>query len=100
MKLKNDKYRKTRGGYSRLLELRCSHCNAFLCLYQKDGSGVLKRLYVDRIYNPTKTDDKKFICNNCNKVIGNLGIYKKEHRPAYMLIPGSISKKTINLKKS
>ena len=100
MKLKNDKYRKSRGGYSRLLKIYCSQCDGFLCEYQKDGSGVLKRLYVDRIYNPIKTDDKKFICNNCHKVIGNLGIYKKEHRPAYTLIPGSISKKIINLKKS
>ena len=71
----------------------------FFCEYQKDGSGVLKRLYVDRIYNPIKTGNKKFICNNCNNVVGFLSIYKKENRPAYMLIPGSISKKITNLKK-
>jgi len=100
MKLKNDKYRKSRGGYSRLLKIYCSQCNEFLCEYQKDGSGILKRLYLDRMYKFVRTESKKLICNNCNKVIGNLGIYKKEHRPAYMLIPGSISKKLINLKKS
>lgn len=99
MKLKNDKYRKSRGGYSRLLKIYCSQCNEFLCEYQKDGSGVLKRLYIDRIYNPIITGDKKFICDNCNNVIGVLSIYKKENRPAYMLTPGSISKKIVTLKK-
>ena len=94
IKLKNDKYRKVRGGYSRLLELECSNCKSFLFNYQKDGPGILKRLYIDRIQNLEETD-KKLICKKCSKVLGNLGVYKKESRPAYILIPGSIAKKII-----
>ena len=96
MKLKNDKYRKVRGGYSRLLELRCSNCGTILFNYQKDGPGILKRLYIDRIQNLEETD-KKLICKKCSKVLGNLGVYKRENRPAYILIPGSIAKKIIKV---
>jgi hypothetical protein len=95
MKLKNDRYRKARGGYSRLLELRCSQCNSFLCEYQKDGPGILKRLYIDRIYKRGKGENRKLICGNCDKILGNWGMYEKENRPAFTLIPGSISKKII-----
>lgn len=67
-KLKNDKFRKTRGGHSRLLEIKCSSCSNMLCVYQKDGPGILKRMYVDRIYSPIKTNkDNNFICPGCNK---------------------------------
>ncbi|KKS56835.1 MAG: hypothetical protein UV23_C0035G0007, partial [Candidatus Nomurabacteria bacterium GW2011_GWF1_42_40] len=47
--LKRDKFRKARGGYARILEIRCEKCGHFLALYQKDGPGPLKRMYVDRI---------------------------------------------------
>lgn len=96
MKLKNDKYRKIRGGYSRLLELRCSNCKQFLFNYQKDGPGILKRLYVNRIQKLVNTD-KKLACGKCGKTLGNLGIYEKENRPAFILIPGAISKKIIKV---
>ena len=45
----NDKYKKVRGGYSRLLEISCEKCGSVLCHYQKDGPGILKRMYFDRI---------------------------------------------------
>ncbi len=35
--LKNDKFRHTRGGKSRLLSLACSHCQTHFGNYQKDG---------------------------------------------------------------
>jgi len=95
MKLKNDNFRKSRGGYSRLLEISCSSCDEKLFNYQKDGSGIIKRLYVDRIYGNVKGFSLK--CKKCNKLIGNLIIYKKENRPAYAIYLGTIKKKIIKL---
>jgi len=47
---KNDTYRKARGGYARLFAVSCATCGTHLFLYQKDGPGIVKRLYMDRIY--------------------------------------------------
>ncbi|MCL5746688.1 MAG: hypothetical protein M1277_00175 [Patescibacteria group bacterium] len=93
MKLKNDVYRKSRGGYSRLLEIRCSSCNEKLFDYQKDGPGIIKRMYVDRIYKDVSGSSLK--CRNCGKLIGSLTIYEKEKRPAYAVRPGTIRKRIV-----
>ena len=50
MDWKNDSYKKARGGYARLLAVGCATCGTHLFYYQKDGPGIVKRLYVDRIY--------------------------------------------------
>ena len=92
---KTDAYRRTRGGYSRLLELSCEGCKAVICLYQKDGPGMLKRLYTDRmIPEPTRTA-KQLVCEHCERVLGALITYKKEDRPAYRLFVGAMNKKII-----
>ncbi len=93
MKLKDDNFRKSRGGYSRLLEIGCSFCNTKLLNYQKDGPGIIKRLYIDRIYGDIHSSSLR--CKNCGKLIGNLTIYKKENRPAYAIQLGTIKKKII-----
>jgi hypothetical protein len=54
LELKRDKYKSTRGGYSRLLNLHCRKCNSLVAVYQKDGPGNLRRLYLDRILAPDK----------------------------------------------
>jgi hypothetical protein len=95
IKLKNDKFRKSRGGYSRLFEIRCSSCNEKLFNYQKDGPGIIKRTYIDRICGVFKGRDLK--CKNCNLLIGNLIIYEKENRPAFAIKPGTIKKRIIKL---
>lgn len=95
MKLKNDNFRKSRGGYSRLLEIRCSSCNTKLFSYQKDGPRIIKRLYVDRIYGDVYGSSLR--CNNCNQLLGSLTIYEKEKRPAYAIKPGTIKKRIIKL---
>ena len=93
-KLLNDKYRIARGGYSRFLNIYCTSCKAHLCLYQKDGPGVLKRMYLDRILAPkVKNTKNKLICPNCKKIIGTFFIYKKENRPAVRLYQDSVVKK-------
>lgn len=93
--LKNDKYRKARGGYSRFLNIFCDSCGQHLALYQKDGPGDLKRMYLDRIFAPRIIPSKarEFICPSCKKIIGVLYTYKKETRPAIRLFQGSVSKK-------
>lgn len=95
MKLKNDKFRKARGGYSRLLEISCSSCNEKLFNYQKDGPGIIKRMYVDRIYEGVVGSSLR--CKKCNYLLGNLTIYEKENRPAYAIKLGAIKKKIIKL---
>lgn len=96
-KLKSDKYRKSRGGYSRLLELSCTNCKNLLFSYQKDGPGILKRLYLDRIFN-FNNKNKKLICPKCKNTLGVLYIYEKENRPAYKLLERSISKKIAKIR--
>ncbi len=56
-KFKKDKYRKTRGNYSRLLNIYCRKCSNLIAVYQKDGSGNLRRLYLDRIFAPRNLTD-------------------------------------------
>jgi hypothetical protein len=94
MKLTNDKYKKARGGYSRLLELSCASCGTFVTNYQKDGTGILKRLYIDRM-TVIIPDSKFLVCPSCNKDLGLYFIYQKENRPAYRLFAGAIAKKII-----
>ena len=92
-KLKNDKFRKARGGYSRLLEIRCEKCNELLCYYQKDGSGSLKRMYIDRIVEAYADAEKTLACHKCGRILGVRYIYEKEKRPAFRLFEGSVKKK-------
>ena len=95
MQLLKDKYRRTRGGYSRLLKISCAKCDSFLFDYQKDGPGILKRLYLDRI-NPHKGYNLKtnsLTCPECKTLLGVKFIYSKEKRPAIRLYVGAISKK-------
>ena len=98
MKLKNDKYRKSRGGYSRLLELSCANCGNRLFYYQKDGPGILKRIYFDRIFNSELIKNKELICSGCKHHLGTAIIYEKEKRPAYRLLLGVVIKKILKAK--
>ena|SRR3989344_8628597 len=93
--LKNDKYKKTRGGYSRLLQISCQKCNSLICAYQKDGPGHLRRMYIDRIVNPlVSTTEKNLMCPN-KHLLGVKIIYEKEQRPAFKLFVDSVIKKII-----
>ena len=92
--MKNDKYRKARGGYSRMLQLSCTNCGHNLFHYQKDGPGILKRLYLDRIQGYSAAASK-LSCPKCQEVLGVKTIYKKENRPAYRLFTGAVFKKIV-----
>lgn len=103
IQLKNDRYKKVRGGSSRLLDICCASCGEHLCFYQKDGPGILKRMYLDRIsgskYGQLPNDDIKdvpqLICDNCKKHLGTPITFEKEDRLAYRLFVGAVSKKIV-----
>lgn len=95
-KFKSDRFKKSRGGHSRWLSLSCGKCKSKLLVYQKDGPGILKRLYLDRIVFPKHVNEKKtLICQKCQTVLGILSIYEKENRKAYRLFVGAIEKKIV-----
>ena len=106
MKLKQDKYRKARGGHSRLLDVCCAKCSSHIFYYQKDGPGIVKRTYLDRICNSEKFESLKnltlgkipqLICSKRGEHIGTPIVYKKENRLAFRLFEGAVSKKIVNL---
>lgn len=75
-----------------MLDISCEKCESHICHYQKDGPGILKRLYLDRITGLV-TDSEKLTCLSCKEVLGIKIVYKKEDRPAYRLFAGSTTKK-------
>ena len=91
-KLKNDNFRHSRGGNTKIYDLFCSQCGTFILKYQKDGIGDLLRLYFDRIIGLNNFIDN-LNCSKCNNLIGTKMIYKPESRLAYRLQKGSIKKK-------
>lgn len=102
VEFKKDKYRKARGGYSRLLEIQCEKCKKIIALYQKDGPGPLKRMYIDRIVFPKHFAEMQYMpikkvlnltCPKCKQLIGVPYIYKKEDRSAFRLFEDSVIKK-------
>ena len=96
IKFKNDQFKKSRGGYSRLLDLSCAKCGNHICFYQKDGPGILKRMYLDRISNGDKfSKTSKLVCSHCQELIGVQYVYEKENRLAYRIFVGAIIKKII-----
>ena len=94
---KRDMYKRSRGGYSRLLDVSCVKCNTHLCYYQKDGPGILKRMYIDRISEPKFALNKQLVCQKCKQVIGVKYVYEKETRLAYRLFVGTVTKKITRL---
>lgn len=95
LSLKNDRFRKNRGGHSRWLLLHCELCKQTIATYQKDGPGILKRLYLDRFAPGVDTHNKHLVCAGCKTVLGVKTVYEKEQRPAYRLFAGAIGKKIV-----
>ena len=98
LKFKSDKFRKLRGGHSRWLLIFCEKCKKQLFVYQKDGPGILKRLYADRILG-RNDNPSRLVCKKCNTVLGVSMTYKKEHRRAYRLFAGAVEKEIISEKR-
>ena len=92
---KNDKYRKARGGYSRLLSVSCQKCGDQICLYQKDGPGNLRRMYIDRMNNTMVSITRKDLSCRNGHLLGVKIIYDKEKRPAFRLFVDSVTKRIV-----
>lgn len=95
-----DQYSLDRGGYSKFYNIYCENCGNHILLYQKDGPGPLKRMYLDRIIAPEKyvnLSEKKnlfnLICMHCKRLIAILVVFEKENRNAYALLAYAIIKK-------
>ena len=93
--LKNDQYRKARGGHSRLLLVSCQKCGSTVCRYQKDGPGILKRMYVDRISDADVSLVSKELRCLGGHILGVATIYEKEDRPAFRMLVNSVVKKIV-----
>lgn len=105
--LKKDKYRTSRGSYSRLVNVLCRKCKTVILTYQKDGPGNLRRLYMDRIFYPEnlinlQEKNIKLIsnlkCKSCGEIIGTPCIYDKEKRKAFRIYQDAVIKKVRKLK--
>jgi len=99
---KRDKYKSTRGGHSRLLNVCCRKCESTVLIYQKDGPGNLRRLYMDRIFAPNELSDLQTLdlkkipilkCKKCGEMLGTPYIYQKEKRKAFRLYQDSVIKR-------
>lgn len=93
--IKYDKYRNSRGGYSRILDVKCEHRSSHVCFYQKDGPGSLRRMYFDRMIDLQSNDDF-LLCKKCKRTLAMKINYEKENRPAYRLFVESVSKSIVN----
>ncbi len=97
MKLQNDKYKKARGGYSRFLQIFCQKCSGVICRYQKDGAGTLRRMYLDRISDPSVSLARKDLTCPKGHLLGVKIIYEKEKRLAFRLFVDSVTKKIVKI---
>ena len=101
-KIKKDSFRKSRGGSSKMLDIKCAKCGEHIATYQKDGPGPLKRMYMDRIFEPSKYNEyadsatpKKapaMKCGGCGELVGSPYVYDKEKRPAYRMFQSAVIK--------
>jgi hypothetical protein len=97
--LKKDQYYRSRGSISATWLISCTGCDNELLVYQKDGRGVLKRAYLNRIRAPeqlarlqdvcaTASELHPLICDACHSLIGTPMLHW-EGRLAFRLILGS-----------
>lgn len=101
---KQDKFRKSRGGWSRIVLVSCggSDCGEPVLVYKKDGPGMLKRLYLDRILAPpaiAQSNDIELQCPHCPRRLGMQTTWHQEDRPAYQLFAGAVCKSVISADK-
>jgi|SRR3989344_2953915 len=97
VEMKNDKYRRARGGKAFMIHLICK-CGTKVLYYQKDGDGRLKRCYLNRIFAPAELEKLQYgnlaiseisalRCLKCQVVLGT-PIVHHDGRTAFRLRPG------------
>lgn len=105
MKLRNDRYRKVRGGKAKLLRILCARYKSEVIQYQKDGDGALHRCYLNRITNPgnlvgldntfsLSKEMRSLICPSCSQLIGT-PMKHTDGRLAFRLMKGDYSKSVV-----
>ncbi|MEL7432083.1 MAG: hypothetical protein AAGI90_06130 [Chlamydiota bacterium] len=73
----------TKRGEPTFILILCGKCQNQLLVYQKDGLGLLKRCYLDRIHESTlkiKEESSLITCPYCMRKLGYLDPYEKEKR--------------------
>lgn len=102
MEIIRDKYKSARSGASKILNIHCRECDTIVIEYQKDGTGNLYRLYMDRIMAPDvyvgwQNKDINGIeplrCLQCKTIIAMPYIHKKENRNAFRIIQEAMVKR-------
>ena len=100
--IKKDKWFRDRQSTYVILGIGCAVCGKEVLLYQKDGRGSLKRLYLNRILVPENLASLQDTVQNVKQLVllkcecgANIGIpmLHREGRLAFRLIPGSFTKK-------
>jgi len=85
-----------------LLNVCCRKCESLVVVYQKDGHGNLRRLYLDRIFEPVEMVGLQALnikkipalkCKRCSEILGTPYIYIKEKRKAFRLYQDSVIKR-------
>ena len=85
-----------------MLNVCCRKCESVVAVYQKDGPGNLRRLYLDRIFAPANlvglqtlsiNDVPALKCKKCSEVLGAPYIYAKEKRKAFRVYQDSVIKR-------
>ncbi len=103
---KQDIFQKVRGGHSRLINIFCRKCKQLIAIYQKDGPGNLRRMYLDRIYSPSSLTNlhpkplkqiSVLRCRKCKEVLGTPTMYHQEHRKVFRLYQDAVIKKVRKL---
>ena len=104
VKMKNDVYRRKRGGRAQMINIYCRNCNTNVILYQKDGIGRLHRCYFNRIFAPLHLERLQYtgfsslknipnlVCDLCNTTLGTPIIYN-DGRYAFHLRQGLFYKR-------
>lgn len=96
-KIINDQFKKARGGKTHILDISCGNCGSHISFYQKDGPGLLMRMYIDRFID-FQPDGNDLACSSCLRILGNKIIFEKENRPAYRLYVGAATTKLVSAK--
>jgi hypothetical protein len=71
--IQKDRFQKARGK-SRILDIACEHCSNHIAYYQKDGPGLLKRMYADRFMD-TNPIGAELLCGACKTLLGTRFVY-------------------------
>ena len=91
-----------------MLDVCCRKCENTVVIYQKDGPGNLRRLYLDRIFAPKNMvglqssnikDISILKCPECQEMLGTPYIYTKEKRKSFRLYQDAVIKKIKKLNK-